>query len=248
MHNSIQAIWKVNMKVAVCEDQILYRNEIICELNSFNKYKVSLNITEFECGEDILKFYESGSYFDIIFLDIEMKKISGIEVAKKIRSIDKNVMIIFVTNYNDFMPDAFEVNAINYLTKPINKEIFQKTLKRSLNMYFESRKVFKAQWKNEITIVPLKDIIYIECIHRHIIIYCKNQVVESKESFGKVESKFINAGFIKVHQSFLVNAENIKNIGKSEVVCSNEIKIPMSIRKRKSAHEHYFNYLKGCSL
>ena len=108
------------LKVIICDDEIYYVKEIE---NMINEY-AAINNEEFniKCYTDPKIIIETESNFDIIFLDIEMPKINGIQLAEKLKSVNENLIIFFITNYEGYLDDAFDVNALRYLYKPIDKE------------------------------------------------------------------------------------------------------------------------------
>ena len=110
------------MKIAVCDDS----KEICIKITELiRKCGNAAEISVFSCGEALLS---SGEDFDIIFLDIEMKKLSGIDTAKKLRSLEEpgghKAIVIFITAFREYMEQAFDVSAFNYITKPIDEERF----------------------------------------------------------------------------------------------------------------------------
>ena len=110
------------MKIAVCDDS----KEICMKITELIRERDRrLEISVFSCGEALLN---SDEYFDIILLDIEMKKLSGIDTAKKLRGLEENggrkAIVIFITAFREYMEQAFDVSAFNYITKPIYEERF----------------------------------------------------------------------------------------------------------------------------
>ena len=120
-------------RIALCEDEEFYRKELEQMLNRYSKDNQDcFELYSFHSGEELLDRY-SEVYFNILFLDVEMEELSGIGVAEKIREQDENVVIIFVTAYEDFALEAFRVSAFQYLVKPVNYEKLSLILNRVLN-------------------------------------------------------------------------------------------------------------------
>lgn len=184
-----------------------------------------------------------GLRFDVIFLDVDFEN-----VAKNIRELDCDVLLIFEAHLYNQISNAFEVNAFQYLLKPINFSLFFNTLRRAFQRYYEKRRVFVVEWKQQIKQVLLKSIVYIECYNRHILVQTVADQMESYQSFSETAEKLIPLGFIRVHQSFLVNPVHIKEIRKNEIIGTNGIIVPVSIRRKKEVLEEYRMYIEKCSV
>ncbi len=118
------------LNIAICDDEINILNKTKEILENYKKQSISVEV--FLKGEDLV---ESDSNFDIIFLDIDMTGINGIETARLIREKDKKVKIIYVTNYTDYTSSAFSVHAFGYLLKPVNEKKYISAIRRSYFLY-----------------------------------------------------------------------------------------------------------------
>lgn len=184
-----------------------------------------------------------GLRFDVIFLDVDFEN-----VAKNIRELDCDVLLIFQAHLYNQISNAFEVNAFQYLLKPINFSLFFNTLRRAFQRYYEKRRVFVVEWKQQIKQVLLKNIVYVECYNRHILVQTVTDQMESYQAFRETAEKLIPLGFIRVHQSFLVNLAHVKEIGQNEIIGTNGIIVPVSIRRRKEVLEGYRMYIEKRSI
>lgn len=108
------------MKLAICDDEIVFRKQLIESIDKYYKNYSNLDIYEFSSGEELLESYDSGAVYDIVFLDIEMKDINGLDTAKIIRKYRRNEIIVFLTSHTKYAIDGYEVNALRFLEKPIN--------------------------------------------------------------------------------------------------------------------------------
>ena len=123
------------MKIAIVDDNEDDRKRLQEEITKIcdNKSRKDFEITEFFSGEDFINLIEKNEnkkYFDIVFLDIYMNGITGIETAKKLRETDNQSKIIFITTSNEFASESYEVKAYDYLIKPFSKERILKTMER----------------------------------------------------------------------------------------------------------------------
>lgn len=125
------------IEIAICDDEVYMTSEIeemlhnLCEL-----YNVALEIDVFYDGATLVDYIEMGTNYDIIYLDIEMKQ-NGVEAARRIRKMDTNVLIIYVTSHESFAKEVFEVSAYRFITKPIDKKYLK-------NIFLVQLKLFVA--------------------------------------------------------------------------------------------------------
>lgn len=183
------------------------------ELQSFPFIKIE---GEFNNPQDVTGFLQNND-IDLLFLDIEMGQIHGIELARHIKSIYPNILVIFVTGHTEFALEGYEVYPVDFLIKPINTL----RLERSLNKVKEikSSRLIKNNYKiginvdSGIKMVNISDILYIEKQGRKVSIICKNnEIIYSKESMKNLEALFSSFNFYRPHQSFLVPIKQIKSI------------------------------------
>ncbi|HJA06974.1 MAG TPA: LytTR family DNA-binding domain-containing protein [Candidatus Mediterraneibacter pullicola] len=222
------------MKIGISSHNNRNRQQILSYLNYLQKTRTLFETKEYEFGADLLKDLNKGIRFDVIFLDVDFEN-----VAKKIRELDRDVLLIFVSRLCNQVFNAFEVNAFQYLLKPINFYLFFNTLKRVFQLHHEKKRVFVVKYKQQIRQILLKNIVYIECYNRHILVQTVTDQMESYQTFRETAEKLIPLGFIRVHQSFLVNLSHIKEIGQNEIIGTNGIIIPVSIRRKKEVLEGY---------
>ena len=122
-------------RIAICDDELSQITIVEDYLTRFSiKTDTEFHIERFSSGNELLKkYYNEKSPFDLVFMDMEMPGRNGIETAEEIRKIpDRNVIIAFITSYPEYMQDSFDVQASQYLTKPISYELFEQKLEKML--------------------------------------------------------------------------------------------------------------------
>ena len=153
------------MNIAICDDHA----ETMAMLHSliknyFADHDLSLNaVSLYTDGTALLSELKNGKDFEVIFLDIEMPSISGMEVAKQIRQMSSDAMIIFITSYPDFMAASFKVEAFDFLTKPLNITDFYSVLNRCVQKYKQRYGQLPIKTSLGTAIVYLNNIVYIIC-------------------------------------------------------------------------------------
>lgn len=233
--------------IAVCDDLSASRTKIDNLLEPYKKPN-SLSVHIFSSGEELLAFPNYAATFSIVFLDIEMGNISGLDVAYDIRPKNKNVIIFFITSYVNYVPDSFRLGAFQFLVKPLNDDDFKKDFERALNTLRSMHKQYVIKWRDTNHVVEYKDIYYIEAYNRHLFIHEENH---GYECVGKLQDeceKLKSYGFSRCHQGFLINLSKIKRIDKKSVVLDNGVTIPISRQYKQGLMQAFNLHLAGISL
>lgn len=218
------------IKIVICEDNFSCREKLKENLEIIlNKLTNQFEIIVFNCGEDLIDNYPEG--VDIFLLDIQMKKLTGMEVAKKIREKDKSCEIIFVTGVIDYVQNGYEVRAYRYLLKPIKLEDLKKHIISCIKQTYERRENYLII-KNQgmIKKIKINEILFLEVINRDILIHTEDQTYTTKTSMKNLEKELSKFNFFRCHNSFLINLKYIDCIQKNTVLIDNE-EIPISRQK-----------------
>ena len=231
------------IKIAICDDfsndaELLERYCKSCELSD------SVKVYIFSNGFDLIKSYEKNKY-DIIFLDVEMPNIDGINIGMKIRNIDKQTIIVFATSYPQYAIDAYECEAFHYILKPFSQDKIFTTLKRAVDKLGIIHKYHKIKIKNKTIQIPISDIYYIEYCRKHINYHLQNNVIVTTGKFSDVINELQKYGFYQVHQGFAVNLQKIKDIDKFTIILVNLEKVPISVRKKSEVLLAYAKYVEA---
>ncbi|MBR3767745.1 MAG: response regulator transcription factor [Clostridia bacterium] len=230
------------LNIAVCDDE-----KYICDflkksvMDCLAKADLEGNVTVFDDGQPLVDLYrEKKANFDIILLDITMKKCDGMTAAKMIRAIDSKVMIVFVTSSAEYVFSGYEVRAFRYILKPELLHGFTGVFKECLDELTKSNEVrFTFQKASETVSLPLRDIIYFESDKRIIIIKSQNEEYSFYGKLDEIEEQLKKQDFVRCHQSFLVNAKKISSVKQSVLTLNNGETIPISKRRAKETNEAF---------
>ena len=194
-------------------------------------------------GLDFLNEIEKN--FDIIFMDIEMPHINGIETAKKLREIDETAILIFITNMAQYAIHGYEVNAIEFMVKPVGYYNFSDKMSKALK--FVKRDTEKViLLKNEETLVkiPISNIYYLEKDKNYIIFHTQKGDYKERGSMTQMEEKLKETRFSKCIAGCLVNLQYVSKISKDEVFVNN-ICLPISRKQKKQFVKDFTDFLGG---
>lgn len=163
--------------------------------------------------------------YTVVFLDINMGGMDGVATAKKIRSVSKEIFIVFVTAYFDYTLEGYKVDAIRYLIKDSNHNNFQNTVNECMNSIIEKMNYVivkkKFGFREGIKEISLERIIYIESKLHKLFFHVMEEelkVYTLYDTLDEVEKKLEGNTFIRIHQSYLVNLKYIKNISRYKAI------------------------------
>ena len=226
-------------KIAVCDDEeavVLQVRQFILEWNP--KAQVSC----FHSGEALLAEY---SPCHAVFLDIDMKGMNGIETGKALRNIDREVKIVYLTAYRDYVAGAFAVHAFQYLLKPVNKKKLVNTMEEIFRYVKSPEKMTVLDFRtvDGIVCLPAEDIYYFEYSSRKIRIVTKEETYDMVNRIGEVYERMKGFGFSMPHQSFVVNMLHVKNVKGGQIYLDNGMEIPLSQKRQKLWKQELVAYL-----
>jgi len=234
------------MKIAVCDDDGAIREEL---LRLIKKQAPKADIAEYQSGEEMINAAED---FDISFLDIEMGKVSGMDIAKRIRKQEESGMqrsiIIFVTGYREYMESAFDVNAFHYLIKPIDtekfSEVFSRAWKEASASHVQTKKHIIVKNSGKQQKIFLKDIYYIESGNKKVIFHTTGGTLEVYGKMEKLENELRNT-FYRCHRCYLVNMEKISSYSADNIQVTNGDSLLLSRKKYSDFIKTYMRYVKN---
>ncbi len=225
------------MKIAICDDQKLYRDEIVSlckeclgEAEAFYKC--------FASGEELLSANE---VYDFLFLDIEMGDLDGIQVKEMLESKGLLTKIIFLTSHDERMIEAFGVNVIGFLKKPVKKESLILIIKK-LELFMERRTIEWEESGKEYSIV-VEDIRYIEAQDKYTYVACQNEKHLVRRTLQNWEELLPDTDFCRVNRSYLVNMELFDRT-KNEIILETGKTVRLSRKNKLLIEEQYKKYLR----
>lgn len=231
------------MNIAICDDERVFREKIVDYLKPYLADHSDITECEFCCGEDLVAEYEQGTRFDLIFLDVEMSHMNGIDAAQKIRVLDDNVMFIFVTSHTSYVSEAFLVNAIQFLIKPINQDVFNREFSRAICIYKKRKFKYKIMHNDSLEYVEIQNLMYIETFGRHLKAVTSEKVYEYVGNISAEEKKLMDYGFVRCHKAFLLNMYYIYKPEKDTFILSNGKNVPIGRGYKIEALSQFNKYI-----
>lgn len=224
------------LKIAVCDDETVMTKEISQHIAAYmlEAGMSAYNVEAFSSGRSLL---DSGGDFDLIFLDVRMEGLDGLETAKILRKRCGRSLLIFVTVLKECVFDAFEAEAFDYLLKPLDKGRFYRTMDRAVKaLHRQTDKTVVIRRGGAREVVPLSRIVYCEVQGRKIYIHQhENEIIDYYGKLEELEQR-LDARFFKCHRSYLINLDYVRSCGAGQAVLSSGDAVPVSrLRERDLA-------------
>lgn len=232
-------------KIGICDDSPGDCSYIKALINNWaNTSGNQVIISAFPSAEAFLFDYAENTTHDILLLDIEMKAINGIELAKQIRQDNETVQIIFVTGYPDYIAEGYEVSALHYLMKPVGGDRLSEVLNRAVkNLSRQSRRINLTADGQTIRI-PEDEIMSIEIFDHLLEIQTTKEHISVKMPISRIEND-LSGSFTRCHRGCIVNMRYIRKITKTDVILDSGKTFPLSRRLYGEVNRAMLNYMKG---
>ena len=200
------------IRLAIVEDEDLYANQLMEFVDKFRKETGEVfHIVRFRDGDGILEGYKAT--YDIIFMDIQMQFMDGMKAAERIRELDSEVIIMFITNMTNYAIRGYEVDALDYIVKPIDYFSFRKKFERAIEKVEKKRRAtITIRNKSEFMRLQTNDIYYIESDRHNLIYVTKKGVYISRASMQQAEENLAKYGFFRSNKSYLVNLQYVEGV------------------------------------
>lgn len=216
------------INIGICDDEASMRKALRTPLElKLQLLGADYQIYEYDSGEALTTRPEAES-LDILFLDIEMKKLSGMDTARNLRKRDARTLLIFVTAYPDYVFQGYEVHAFHYILKPYDEHKIQNVLEQALKELGKSQEqFFTLEQKSGILKIPMKKILAFSSDRRKIILSLKDG--KQTDFYGKLDlvERDLPDYFIRCHNRHLVNLNYVTALEKDHCICG-PLQFPVS--------------------
>jgi DNA-binding LytR/AlgR family response regulator len=232
-------------KIAICDDeraQTGYLSALVRRWAGSNNDTAEIKV--FESAEAFLFAYSDDKDIDILLLDIQMKTMDGIGLAKEIRKDNNSVQIIFITGYPEYISQGYEVSALHYLMKPVSETKLCEVLSKACKNLAKTDRTILLDTDRGIIRLPTDSIIFAEAFLHTIVIQTTDNTFEAKMSISDAERLF-GEGFVRCHRSYIAGLRFIKKITKTDIVFDNNKTIPLSRSSYDKVNQSFIKYFRG---
>ncbi len=230
------------LTIAICDDNEKQISELRRLLDEWSADKpFALSIEEYISAEGFLFSY-SDKPCDLLLLDIEMRGLNGMELAKRLRSNGDMLPIVFITGYSDYIAEGYDVEALHYLLKPVAKQ----KLFAVLDKYVEKRSVkadeLLVETADGATHISADRITYIEAFGRKTALHLSDDtIIDCTMSISKFSAMQVN-GFVSSHRSYIVNLRYIRTIARTALILDSGEEIPLSRRLYSEVNRRFIEF------
>ena len=236
------------MRIAIVDDEQPQRDTLKAYLRRFSAESSSrFDVDEFPSGDALLADYHL--IYDILLFDVDMPGTNGINTARQVREMDESVTILFITNMAQYAINAFEVEAADYIIKPVEYYDFAMKFRRAVKRAVRgSNRELTLDTIDGTRRVGIPDIVYVEALDHYLTYHIWKKGTEQSElevrgTIGEHEALLAPYNFCRVHKSFLVNLLHVDVIRTGEVVL-NGATVPIGRRYKKSLMEKYVRFMR----
>lgn len=230
----------LDLKIAVCDDNENDRKRILSYISEYlDINEITIKTDLFSSGEEFLAS-DINSY-GLVFMDIFMNGLNGMEIAKKLIAKNSNIKIVFASTSSEFAAESYDVSALYYFVKPLVKEKIFQVLDRFFSIYTSLKTITIKVGRIEEEIY-INDIIYVEASNHKSIIHTKHGDIEASVTISKIADMLLPYDFIKPVRYALIALREITNIPSDEVVLSDGSHIPVSRGERANVKKAFTDY------
>lgn len=234
------------MRIAICDDDMAVTGVMDGMLQKIEKEeKIEMEVDVFFGGAGLWEQIQQTGAYDLIYLDIEMKDMDGITVARKIREKDPYTILIFVSAYDSYFRQLFEVEPFRFLDKPLDEKIFREYFLLAYKRISSQNERFAFRFEKRIYQLPLREIVYFESNLRLIYIHGKDREYRFYGKLNQVQEQMekMSRYFIRIQRSYLVNYYHILSMNGKEVELITGEKLPVSKEYKDRALSRYMELL-----
>lgn len=232
------------MNVAIIDD-LQTDAEYLCNLltDYCQNYNLILHTELFSDGTEFIKSFFSNK-FDIIFLDIYMPNMNGMDIAKQLFKIDPNCRIIFISTSTDYAVESYDVNALYYVIKPISPEKLELVLNRCKEALITDNKYLTVTVNKCALKIRFKDILYIETKLRKLGIHTIYDVINTSSTYSDFLNETpLDERFMECYRGIIVNMDHISKVLDIDFLLDNGEKLPIRQKQQKQIKNQYMNYM-----
>lgn len=242
------------LNIAIVEDEKAHADVLSRFLERWAQERnVAYCIREFPSAEAFLFEWEQNQAWNALFFDIQMSGINGVELAKRIRSENRRISIVFVTGNTDYLLQGYEVEALHYLLKPVDADKIDSCMERILTRYreqegekvilMEARELTGGQRGNRVTLrlVP-EDILYIEAFAHNTELHTKEKCYFISDGISEWRERLPEETFCTCHRSYLVNLFHVVRLERTAVILDDGRQVPLSKKSYRDVNQAFIHY------
>lgn len=219
-------------KIAIVEDNKAAADKLEEFLDRYSQQESAVFYVDiFDGALSFLERYKP--VYDIVFMDIEMPHLDGMEAARRLRKLDQKILLIFVTNMAQFAVKGYEVDALDYIVKPVQYPDFKMKLQRAVARCQNDADAVLVPQQNQVSRILLRDIRYIEVCGHRLIYHTEHGKIDGGGTLREAEERLRGKGFLRCNKCYLVNFKHIANVQGSTLLMTDGDELKISRPRKK---------------
>ncbi len=232
-----------SIRVVLCDDDAdflnIFRDEII---SAFTKLNLKVELSTFGSAEYIPDIILASCDMAFLDIDFEGEDYNGIDIARKLRMVNDNAILFFVTNFIDYAPAGYEVRAFRYILKRDRNDVLERYIMQATEQMADDREFLNISDGDTFIEFPLDDITYLEVYGHEVIVHRKECDHSLYASLSSLEERLEKCGFLRIHNSYLVNMRYIGKYRSRECILTDGTPLPASERNYSAQKQKYLQW------
>ena len=234
------------ISIAICDDDKTINNcieQYIMDSHAFSLGQIK--IEAFLSGQELCKRLDSGKYFDLIFMDIEMDNIDGITTGQLLREkyTHDSTLLIYVSSHTKYHGKLFDVQPYQFIQKPINKDEFFGKLKSALKKIESGNEIYCYKKDREYFQIKKQDIVFLESKGNNVILYVSgSEPIMFRGTLKEELKKLTNSFFLQPHIAYVTNMNHVVKFQSTQLIMDNGSIVPISEHRAKQAKYTFLNF------
>lgn len=232
------------LNIVICDDEKKILNDLSEKIKeTFMNKSMEIDIFQTTSPTETLQYIES-NVVDVIFLDIDMPILSGMDIAEKLLNENYKGLLIFVTSHDSLVYDSFKYRPFGFIRKRHFDDEIEETVVRVIDEMAHREYTFTFKTSDGTYRVNVSDIFYFESDSNYIIMHMLERLHKFRETISRLEAELCEKGFIRVHKGYLVNQQHISILRKDEIVMSDNTILPISRANKEMVKEKIMRYMR----
>lgn len=228
-------------RFVICDDNPADADYVASLIEAWSRNKgIILRIEKYSSAEAFLFAYAEDNSVDVLFLDIEMEKMSGVELAKRLRQEGAGLQLVFITGYMEYIAEGYDVEALHYLLKPVMSEKLNAVLDRAIERLKIRENSLLLKLPGGIVRLPLYEIRYLESEKNYVSIHA-DETYRIKRALTEIK-KELDESFFQIHRSYIINLRFVRKAAKMEVTLKDSTILPLSKKWYEGLNQALIKY------
>ncbi len=235
----------MRIRIAVCDDEQAEVDYMTALVRAWAvRRDLSPDIRAFASAEALLFAYDDTAY-DVMLLDIQMRGMDGVTLAKSLRQRGDASQLVFITGLPDYIAEGYEVDALHYLVKPVHPDKLCAVLDKAYARMTQAVPVLLIETDDGYMRIPQPSVLYVEAFAHTTAVYAAGQRYDARTGIGAVADALDMRAFVRCHRSYIVGIRHIHRITKTDVILDNGVHVRLSRRLYKPVNDAFIRYYRG---